>query len=129
MPIEYNGKIYKPYSNRCKNERFYYRTNGFVDGEKYLHRQLWIDNHGSIPKGYVVHHIDHNSLNNDLSNLKLITLSEHSKHHGTDPKNIAKARETIKIARIYAAKWHKSPEGLRWHQMQADKRFGSSRQK
>jgi hypothetical protein len=31
----------------------------------------------------VVHHIDENPLNNDISNLKLMTLDEHSRHHKT----------------------------------------------
>jgi len=34
-----------------------------------------------IPKGYVVHHKDRNRCNNALSNLELLTLSEHGKAH------------------------------------------------
>lgn len=34
-----------------------------------------------IPEGYVVHHIDLDKLNNDLSNLVLMTNSEHIKLH------------------------------------------------
>jgi hypothetical protein len=34
-----------------------------------------------IPKGYVIHHIDFNKQNNDISNLQLLTHSDHSKLH------------------------------------------------
>ena len=34
-----------------------------------------------IPKGYCVHHKDHNPLNNLIDNLELMTLSEHTKLH------------------------------------------------
>lgn len=35
------------------------------------------------PKVYHVHHLDHNSKNNDISNLKVMTKDEHQKHHGS----------------------------------------------
>ena len=34
-----------------------------------------------IPKGYVVHHIDEDKLNNDPDNLEMMTISEHMIHH------------------------------------------------
>lgn len=34
-----------------------------------------------LPKGYVIHHIDHDPGNNDPSNLMLLTPSEHTKLH------------------------------------------------
>lgn len=44
--------------------------------EKYLHRKL--------KKSEVIHHINHNKADNRLSNLKLMHLSEHKKHHLKD---------------------------------------------
>ena len=46
-----------------------------------ISRKLWMENYGPIEKGYIVHHIDHNPGNNDLTNLKLMTKKEHDQHH------------------------------------------------
>jgi len=35
-------------------------------------RKIWIKTYGPIPKGYVIHHIDEDWRNNDLSNLKMV---------------------------------------------------------
>lgn len=48
---------------------------------KYLHRAVWEHFNGEIPKGYVVHHVDLNPENNDISNLTLLTKAEHRKLH------------------------------------------------
>lgn len=48
---------------------------------KYLHRAVWEHFNGKIPKGYVVHHVDFNPANNDISNLTLLTKAEHRKLH------------------------------------------------
>lgn len=45
------------------------------------HRLIWIKEYGEIPKGYVIHHIDGDKTNNNLSNLECISLSEHSRRH------------------------------------------------
>lgn len=44
---------------------------------------------GVVPAGYVVHHKDDNPLNNKLSNLQLVTRSEHSALHRDDRKKYA----------------------------------------
>lgn len=49
-------------------------------------RSIWINAHGPIPKdlenrSYEIHHIDGNPCNNELSNLKLLTIYEHLQAH------------------------------------------------
>lgn len=39
-----------------------------------------------IPKGFAVHHIDHNPLNNDISNLALVQMGAHSRLHQIEKK-------------------------------------------
>jgi hypothetical protein len=46
-----------------------------------LHRYIWIEHNGPIPKGLVVHHIDEDKTNNDISNLMLLSNKEHTYIH------------------------------------------------
>lgn len=46
-----------------------------------VHKLVWIAKHGSIPRGYDVHHKDLNSLNNKLSNLELMDKFLHRRLH------------------------------------------------
>ena len=67
----FNGKCY------IETENGHYRGNN----GKFIHRVIWEYFNSEIPKGYVVHHIDFNPANNDISNLTLLTYSEHRKLH------------------------------------------------
>ena len=80
------GKVSFHYSNSGKP---YYRTyrNNKKYPNKYLHRLIFEDFYGWIPDGYHVHHIDGNSLNNCILNLKLIRNGEHSKLHNAGQSN------------------------------------------
>lgn len=55
----------------------------YVNSEyKVIHLHRFITN---CPKGLIVHHVNHNPLDNRISNLKIMTISEHSHLH--NPKN------------------------------------------
>jgi len=45
---------------------------------------VWISNNGPIPGGFLVHHRDGNSLNDELSNLALVTRKVHFEIHGME---------------------------------------------
>jgi len=45
------------------------------------HRRVWFDAFGPIPMDFVVHHVDHNHLNNHVLNLMLMERLAHMRHH------------------------------------------------
>ena len=72
--------------------RYTRQTNGYYReySGKYLHRAVWERFNGEIPEGYVIHHIDGDKSNNDLTNLQLMTKSEHVKLHNSVKTNICR---------------------------------------
>ena len=50
-------------------------------GNKRLHRLIYEKHYGKIPEGYVIHHKDHNKLNNNIDNLELLSEFEHKSLH------------------------------------------------
>ena len=63
------------------------RTDGYIQitsGQykgKLLHRLIYEEVYGSIPKGYAIHHIDGDKTNNNPGNLMLLSKSNHHKLH------------------------------------------------
>lgn len=47
-----------------------------------IHRVVYAYYFGEIPDDYIIHHIDANPANNDISNLQLLSKVEHGKLHG-----------------------------------------------
>ena len=83
-----------------------------------LHRYVWEKFNGTIPKGYHVHHVDHDKNNNDIENLRLLTKSEHQRLHGKEMPEGVKALHIKALeekARPKACEWHGSERGRKWH--------------
>lgn len=54
----------------------------FIDGKnQHIHRLQWKKYYGEIPKGLVIHHKDGNKMNWDISNLEILSRSDHVKEH------------------------------------------------
>lgn len=53
----------------CVNRRLY-RT----------HRLIWVMFNGDIPDGFVIDHIDRNRANNNLNNLRVVTISQNTRN-------------------------------------------------
>lgn len=73
------GKILKSFVNNRGYEQLTLYRNKIKYGPV-VHRLVLTAFVGEIPEGYVVNHIDGDKLNNDLSNLEIITISENNKH-------------------------------------------------
>ena len=106
------------------------RTGYFLNStiHKRLHVYVWEHYNGEVPKGYHIHHKDHDKNNNEIENLVLLSAHEHQTLHGNSWSEERKewARQNlIDNARPKASEWHGSEEGKKWHSEHAKKVFGN----
>lgn len=90
----------------------------YTRGGKKLHRHVWEDAFGPIPRGCHIHHRDGDPGNNALSNLECMDGREHLSHtwHATKDKRPSGFSDA---ARNAAAEWHRSEAGRLWHKRHA----------
>jgi len=106
--IEYDGFRFYP------DKKGYWL--GHVDGNrKRLHIYVWEKYNGAIPKDSHIHHIDHNTDNNDIENLELMNRYKHMKLHADLRDKEALRQNLTENARPKASIWHGSEQGLEWH--------------
>ena len=69
-----------------------------INGEKIDEHRFIMEKHlgRKLKRNEVVHHIDGNKRNNNINNLKLMTLSEHSKMHRLNHKMSYETKEKIR---------------------------------
>ena len=93
--IVYNGKKYHRYpeSKRPQHRNYFYKHDKNNESPVALHRQIWEDNNGPIPKGMEIHHKDKNFSNNDISNLECLSIKEHRNKHSPSEETRQKFRE------------------------------------
>lgn len=125
--VEFNGVRFYRYPDSAQpTNRRYFRP-GIANrqkGVKMLHQEIWMNSSGAIeiPAGYEVHHVDHDTSNNDPSNLKLMSAEEHRRHHQDCPSPAsAEQLEHLERIRPLATEWHRSEEGRTWHRELAKK--------
>ena len=105
-----------------KDKKTGYYLSGVINGKRIrLHRYIYQKYKGEIPKGYEIHHIDHNKDNNEIENLELLLPEVHKEKHGheiTEEMREFYRNNLNKKARSKAIEWHKSKEGREWHKKQ-----------
>ena len=109
-----------------RDKRTGYYLNSTI--HKRLHVYVWEHYNGEVPKGYHIHHKDHDKNNNEIDNLVLLSAHEHQTLHGNSWSEERKewARQNlIDNARPKASEWHGSEEGKKWHSEHAKKVFGN----
>jgi hypothetical protein len=62
---------------------------------------IWIKNNGKIPKGYLIHHIDNDILNDDINNLALLTRKGHFEIHKIGEMGRKSLAEKINRRKLY----------------------------
>lgn len=106
----------------------YYRGSVIIDGKKrdvLLHRYIYMCEVGDIPPKHHIHHRDGNKLNNDISNLECLTMTEHFRFHGRTKEYKDRLRALQPLGIEAAKEWHKSEEGNKWHIEHGKKVFGN----
>lgn len=103
-----------PNSNTKSHRRYF---SGVYNGRKTrLHVAVWESANGErVPKGYAIHHIDHDWNNNDPTNLECLPKGRHQSHHASQPESIVRVKKSLDKARDAAKAWHGSEAGLAWH--------------
>lgn len=112
--IVYRGEIFW-----LQSSGRYYQSGLRKGRTRSLHRRIYEDAFGSIPKGYCVHHINGDWKDNRLENLKCVPLREHQRDHMLerlkDPTFKQKLTANVIAAQDKAKIWHGSRAGIAWH--------------
>lgn len=122
MVVTYSGDVAEVDGMRFMRDKRtgYYLASRPTKGEtrERLHTYVYRTRVGEIPSGFQVHHIDCDKDNNEPSNLKALSESEHHRLHAdamSDEERAERKRRLIEKAVPKAAEWHRSEEGREWH--------------
>lgn len=109
-----------------RDKRTGYYLNSTI--HKRLHVYVWEHYNGEVPKGYHIHHKDHDKNNNEIENLVLLSAHEHQTLHGnswSEERREWARQNLIDNARPKASEWHGSEDGKKWHSEHAKRVFGN----
>lgn len=74
---------------------------------KLIHRIVWETFNGEIPDGMQIDHIDNNKMNNDISNLQLVSPQENSKlkyTRGYEPSEECRNKRSVAMKEVCSRK-------------------------
>lgn len=101
----------------CLDGKSGYYRNG--THQKLAHRHAWEVEHGPIPEGWHIHHIDRDRGNNAIENLMCLSVEDHKQLHIdedlTFERRAQQAAWFIRHAHPKAKDWHQSAAGREWH--------------
>lgn len=79
--VVYHGVAFHRYPESPHSAQSWYFSGRWHGKKTHLHRVIYLEEVGPIPDGFEVHHRDEDPLNNAVSNLELLTGTEHRKRH------------------------------------------------
>lgn len=117
--VTYQGVVYKrnPDAEQRTNRVYYAPPRG--SARESLHREIFKDNHGPIPDGHHIHHIDGDPSNNHPSNLEALTPEAHASKHPNVDRVSPEWLDHLAAIRPRATEWHRSDAGRAWHRQHA----------
>lgn len=85
-------KLLTKYGSCLEDKDGYWVVSSRKEGNKNkrLHRLIWEEHYGSIPKGYIIHHKDGDVKNNNINNLEMLSNFKHNSLHKKNNKNTLK---------------------------------------
>ena len=106
----------------------YYKSGQTGHKNEFLHRAVWEFHSGQkIPKGYLVHHKDHNKHNNSYENLECLSPKQHSEIHLKGKKPDAHRQKILEKMRENSHKYFQTPEGKKRRTEIATKSFNANK--
>jgi len=119
------------YGNAKKNHNGYYIITSGKEGNhnKMLHRLIWENHYGKpVPKGYVIHHLNHQKDDNRIQNLQCVEDKLHRKYHNNEDNHpmfnkkhcdeskhkISAANNTTGYFRVSKQKNSRCKQGYTW---------------
>ena len=99
--------------NWHKNQGGYLRrVNRKTKKENLYHHHIWMkeNNKRKIPRGFLIHHIDGNILNNNPNNLQLMSFQNHTRLHHLGSHHTEEAKIKMKIGQIKRRQLEKGRE-------------------
>lgn len=127
--------IYKGHTFLVQSSGKYYQDGNHkgINGERLLHRAVWVEKHGPIPERHVIHHKDGDWRNNDIRNLQAVQISKHCSRHMRkrfkNPEYRRRNALALKKAIAIAPAWHSSKAGFEWHKKNGDITWGNKKPK
>ncbi len=84
------------------NKDGYLRKRSPTTGKYFMiHQQVWKkNNYPRLPKGFCIHHLDNNKLNNNPQNLLLLDFGTHTRLHHTGMKHTEEAKERMRTSQL-----------------------------
>lgn len=100
LEIEPSEIIHTKYGNAKLTKDGYYRITSGKEGNhsEFLHRLIFEDFYGEIPKGCHIHHKNNNKVDNCFLNLEAVDGSKHLKNHRIGRKHSTNSK--IKISKF-----------------------------
>lgn len=93
-----SNKIKTKYGTAILDKKGYYVITSRKEGNhhKRLHRLIWEEINGKIPNGYVIHHINGISTDNNPNNLQIMSKKEHDLFHKNSKETSIKKSKALK---------------------------------